>query len=269
MNTKKNVVAKEFLVALYHSPMNVIQFGTGKRQMVMIAGVSLTGLEGQGQSVADAFADFGKEFTVTLLERKKVLPVGWRVEDMAEDVYQVLTRLGVKNACVYGASQGGMIAMVLAARHPELVERLVLCSSQWQATEKMKENALRWKELAAKKDVVALNRFFFERVYSQQFLDSVRELLPQLEQQGSPEDCRRMEVLADACIAYQGIGDPGRITCPVMVFAGAEDAVIGVEGSEEIARQLGCPLVAFPGGSHAVYDENPDFKAQMLRFFVG
>lgn len=45
----------------------------------------------------------------------------YTLDDMADDALGVLTALGVARAHVVGASMGGMIAQILAARHPQRV----------------------------------------------------------------------------------------------------------------------------------------------------
>ena len=50
-------------------------------------------------------------------------------EQMADDTAALLARLGVAQADVIGFSNGGVVAMQLAIRHPRLVRRLILCSS--------------------------------------------------------------------------------------------------------------------------------------------
>ena len=44
----------------------------------------------------------------------------------ADDVKRLLDKLNISNARVLGTSMGGAVAMILAARHPALVQRLVL-----------------------------------------------------------------------------------------------------------------------------------------------
>jgi len=45
----------------------------------------------------------------------------YRLDDMAEDALGVLSALGVARAHVVGVSMGGMVAQILAARHPQRV----------------------------------------------------------------------------------------------------------------------------------------------------
>jgi pimeloyl-ACP methyl ester carboxylesterase len=50
-------------------------------------------------------------------------------EQMADDTAALLEQLQVRDADIIGFSNGGMVALQLAIRHPRLVRRLVLCSS--------------------------------------------------------------------------------------------------------------------------------------------
>jgi len=53
-------------------------------------------------------------------------------EQMADDTAALLQRLGVREADVLGYSNGGVVALQLALRHPGLVRRLVLASSYFE-----------------------------------------------------------------------------------------------------------------------------------------
>jgi pimeloyl-ACP methyl ester carboxylesterase len=50
-------------------------------------------------------------------------------EQMADDTAALLEQLGVHDADILGFSNGGTVALQIALRHPELVHRLIICSS--------------------------------------------------------------------------------------------------------------------------------------------
>ena len=47
-------------------------------------------------------------------------------DDMAEDVYQFITMLGIEKPVFYGFSDGGIIGLILASKHPELLSKLIV-----------------------------------------------------------------------------------------------------------------------------------------------
>lgn len=51
-------------------------------------------------------------------------PVPYRLDDMAEDTAGLIKALGFRQVHVLGASMGGIIAQILAAKYPHLVDRL-------------------------------------------------------------------------------------------------------------------------------------------------
>ncbi len=69
-------------------------------------------------------------FTVWMLTRRRGMPVGHTIADMADEVAEAIdAELGGWVDVVVGESYGGMIAQYLAANHPDRLGRLVLSSS--------------------------------------------------------------------------------------------------------------------------------------------
>lgn len=56
-------------------------------------------------------------------------PAAYRLPDMAKDAANLIQALGLRQTHVIGASMGGMIAQILAAQYPHLVDRLALIFS--------------------------------------------------------------------------------------------------------------------------------------------
>jgi pimeloyl-ACP methyl ester carboxylesterase len=82
--------------------------------------------------------------TVWRLTRRRDMPSGHTVADMADDVAQVIDEaFGGHVDAVAGLSLGGMIAQFLGARHPDAMGRVVLLSSAATATAATVESARR------------------------------------------------------------------------------------------------------------------------------
>ncbi len=71
---------------------------------------------------------------------KSVVPQGpYTMEQLADDVYELLTELGISQTHWMGLSMGGMIGQTLALKHPEVCASLVLADT----TSRRPENALK------------------------------------------------------------------------------------------------------------------------------
>ena len=257
---------REEKVSIDNTYINVIRFGRGDRNLVILPGISLVELEGIGKVIENAYQLFAEKYTVYLLERKKDLPEGYSTEEMAEDAYSVLTGLGVEKTSIYGVSHGGMMAIYIAGKHPDFVEKLVLCSTCMKNTEMMDSNFKCWYDLASKHDVQSLNRDFFKKIYSDSFLKENEKALKAAERFGNAENCERFKVLLKACKDFDATQVVKSIECPALVLGDENDRVTGAQGSRELAEALDCQIYMYTDFGHAVYDESPDIKNKVFEF---
>lgn len=61
--------------------------------------------------------------------RSPVPPGPYEISDFADDVIELLDRLEIATASYCGLSIGGMAGITLAARHPDRIDRLIVCCS--------------------------------------------------------------------------------------------------------------------------------------------
>jgi 3-oxoadipate enol-lactonase len=61
--------------------------------------------------------------------RSPLPPPPYEIADLADDVVELLDRLGIERTSYCGLSIGGMTGISLAARYPERIDRLVVCCS--------------------------------------------------------------------------------------------------------------------------------------------
>lgn len=255
-------------ILLGNSYMNVISFGSGSKNLAVLAGVSLTGLEGLGDALEEALGIFSKDFTVYVFDRLKVLPKGYSTEDMAEDVYKCLRELGVEHTYVYGTSHGGMMGQMLAIDHPDFVDKLVMCSTISRNKCSRYDTVDRWLAASQNHDVEKLNQLFLDDVYSQEYEESIKDMIPTLLKNGTAEDCDRFTILLEAVKNFDCYESLNKIKCPVYILCDKNDHVFGPEPSIELAERLKCQIYVYDKYSHAVYDEAPDIKERILEFLL-
>lgn len=255
----------ELQIEIENTCMNIIKFGKGRRNLAVIAGVSLCGMEGLGEQVENSLGFFANDFTVYVFDRKKVLPAGYTMEEMAEDIYFCLKKLSIEKTSVYGVSQGGMIGQILAAGHPDLVENLILCSTSAKV-EKDNRVFTEWKKASQKFDIVQLNELFLDFVYSDAFRESIREHIPSLLHQGTAGDCQRFAILIDSMLGFDFTDRLKKIKCPTLVICDKQDKIFDYRDGTYIADRTGGKVIVYDKYSHAVYDEASDLKEKIAEF---
>ena len=119
---------KEETVEIDNTTMDYVAFGKGTKPLVIIPGLSLNRVRGAGLSLAYMYRIFAKDYRVYVFDRKEVISETYTIKEIAKDTAYVMNEIGISKACVFGVSQGGMIAQYLAIDYPELVEKLVLGS---------------------------------------------------------------------------------------------------------------------------------------------
>ena len=248
--------------------MNVIKFGSGKKILTVIAGISLCGLEGLGNQIENNFRFLTSDFTVYIFDRKKVLPENYTMTDMAEDIFLCLNQLGIHKTSLYGISQGGMISMLFAIHHPELVEKLVLCSTSAKV-ENTNKAFSEWKKASDSENITALNQSFLDYVYSDSYKEAIKEFIPQLLEQGTMEDLKRFLILLKSMENFDIKNLLNSIKCPTLVICDMNDKIFNYKCSNEIAEKIGfqlCKTFLYNQYSHAVYDESPDVLKKVAEF---
>lgn len=249
--------------------MDWFSFGQGKRAFVMIPGVSVKSVMLSAEAVAEGYASFAEEYTVFLFDRKKNIQAGYSVSDMAEDTAEAMRTVGIAEADLFGASQGGMIVQMIAARYPELVRRMVLSSTYCRPSELSVNTFERWIALAQKSDAVALNRDVTEKVYCEQTRRAYASFFSSTEGDATQKEMTRFARVVAACLSFDSSAELSRVRAPALVIGSEGDRTLSCEGTTDLAARLGCDSYLYREFGHAVYDEAPDFKERMLNFFRG
>ena len=258
---------QELTLSVGGAPMDYIRFGSGKKNFVIVAGMSLCSIRGLGAAIADGYHIMTEDYTVYAFDHRRELPEGFTARDMAEDVAEALAQLGVSEADFMGFSLGGMVVQCLAMDHPSLVHAAVLCSTACTPNPTTRENFTLWIDAARTGDVKLVNYAFYRRIWTEATYAQYEAMLPAILGNGTPEQCHGFAVLANACLTFDRASELGKIRCPVLVIGSQGEKVFSGEASQFLAEKLGCECHLYEGLGHAVCDEAPDFKERILRFY--
>lgn len=208
-------------------------------------------LHGNGENMtvfAAQTEQFSKHFRVITIDSRghgESLAGGEKLSlyDMAEDVVSVMRAANIEKANILGFSDGGNVAMILAAKHPQLIDRLVLSGANCDPG----GLALRFSVQTRLAQVWAtiLSPFSNEARKRKEFLDlMVRE--PKLTKYNLES-----------------------ITAKTLITAGEND-MIRTSHTEYIHRSIkDSQLIRFPGGHFTPFEQPDAYNAAVLGFLTG
>jgi 3-oxoadipate enol-lactonase/4-carboxymuconolactone decarboxylase len=189
------------------------------------------------------------------------------IETLGDDLAGLLDALGIDSAHVVGLSLGGMTAQVLAVKHPQKVESLVL-----MATSAHLPPASAWEERArlvqaegmgAIVDTVMARWFTPDTVaVSPELVRPVRDRFTRIDPRG----------YAACCLAISRMDlreRIGAIGAPTLIIAGEDDPATPLEMMEDIHSRIpGARLFVVPEAAHLVAVEQPEMVNEQLRAFL-
>ncbi len=247
--------------------MRYFRFGSGEKVMVMLPGISIKSVMESADFVAGAYKMFSPKYTVYLFDRRTDIPETYTVDEMGEDTAAAMTALGLKDTYMVGVSQGGCMAQIIAADHPELVKKLVLESTVSRLSDDAVKTVGKWVEYARAGDKDALNLEFAESIYSDAFWDKYRDAILSMARLYTDDELARFVRLAEGMNGYTVYERLDSVHCPVLVMGGSDDRIFSQADLRETAEKLHGELYLFESYGHAFYDEADEAKQRILDFF--
>ena len=249
-----------------------MHFGEGNKNLVIIPGLSLTGVLPFAAAVEKQYEIFSKDFSVYLFDYRENPHQGIGVSDMMQDVAKAMKKLGLYDSCIFGASLGGMQTALLAANYPELAKKIVLGSTVCCLNSENSSVLENWISLAEQGKTEELCLSFGEKVYPKNYFEQNREAFSAMAKTASKQDISRFEALAKGAGNFDATDDLKRIKCPVLIIGDSSDEVFGSDSSPEIKEKFSenasCELFMYDGFGHAVYDMALDYAQKLYDFFI-
>jgi lipase len=194
----------------------------------------------------------------------------WSLGSHVGDLVDTLDALQLRPVDLVGHSFGGRLALELAARHPERVDRLVLLDpAVWVPPQIALERA----ELARADSAFAtVDEAIEARVAAnplgerEMIADDVRRQL----QLGDDGRWRPRYSRSAVVAAYGEMAKPpplDRVTAPTLVVRGADSEVVPVELAEIVLATLpSCTVETVPGGHIVMWEAFEETASAMLAF---
>ena len=208
--------------------------------------------------------------TIDLLGHGETECLGYvhSMEDNAEVVQAVLTKLRIRKATFVGHSMGGYVALAFAELFPENVRGLVLLNSTSNAdSEERKANRDRAIK-TVKKDYSSFIRLSIANLFSP---DNRERLIDEIEKvklealktplQGVVASLEGMKIRKDREVLLH------LTPYPKMLILGKNDPVLIYENALEQIEETTVKLVTFPDGHMSHIENREQLKTVLLDFF--
>lgn len=252
--------------------MDYCKFGSGDDILVILPGISIQSVMGSADAVAQAYQVLAEDYTIYLFDTRQELPASYSVYEAAEDDTAAIQALGLEKVSIFGASYGGMKAMLIAAQHPEMVEKVIVASTSVDLTGEEFQAVENWISLAKKGDTEGLYLAFGKALYPEELFEQSRQLLIDMAKTVTEEELSRFVIRAEGMRSFNMTDQIGQIQCPVLAIGDRQDHVLGGTATENIANYMSqkdnFQLYMYDGYGHAVYDLAPDFKDRMKDFLA-
>jgi len=170
----------------------------------------------------------------------------YNLEGMAEDVLEIMAALNIKKAHVVGASMGGMIAQILAAKHNKKVLSLTSIMSTTSSPKLSKSNIKimlklarrpsRFSREAAIRYNMKMNRLIGSPAYPTDEITLRQQATQSFERGYNPAGFKRQLV----AITASGDRSPliKKIKAPTLVIHGSDDPIIPLAGGLSTAQSI-------------------------------
>ncbi|MEV4348589.1 alpha/beta hydrolase [Actinoplanes sp. NPDC049596] len=179
----------------------------------------------------------------------------WTTAGFAEDAARVLNG---EPAFVYGTSMGGRVAQFLAARHPSLVEKLVLaCTSPGGRHAHERSNEIRRRLASSRRDT--LRELFYTDAWSGHshlFGDPTM----------TPDEARAHLRASNRHDAWDVLP---QIQAPTLILHGTDDLMVPAANAPLLADRIpNATLRIHEGGRHGFFDEFAPALTPLIETFL-
>ena len=203
-------------------------------------------------------------------------PDRWNLDTWVDDVAAFCDALELTRPAVLGTGLGGVVGLLLAARLPELVERLILVSVV--ARHVHTRSIAEFDRLGGPEAGEVAARYFADPTETN-FAEFMRICVPLYTRVPTPADTvARIEMNlalaahweATSARTFDVRDEAAQVTCPTLVLAGEDDPSATIAGVEELVEALPAASVTYEryrNVGHGVFRDRPE-AVEVVRAFL-
>ncbi len=206
--------------------------------------------------------------------RTKPQDVGITIPDVADDCVALVRHLGFSSVNLLGHSMGGFVALDLATRYPDYINKLILAGTA--ASNSARNDALfsdwaAWLESGMDPRVWFRNIFYW--IFSARFFENegtVNDAVQYAVDYPYPQSRVAFRNQVSAIAGYDCTDGLPRIAAETMVIAGSEDLLFPPQVCGGLAQAIpGATLCVIDNAAHSIHMEQPRaFAESVLQFLL-
>jgi pimeloyl-ACP methyl ester carboxylesterase len=227
----------------------------------------IAGLASDSQSWSTITGELSKRFMLIMPDNRGVgrtrpQDVETSIQLIADDCISLIRHLGLKSVSLLGHSMGGFVAMDIAIRCPEVVERLVLCGTAASSSKRNNSLLFNW---AASLDTGMDPHLFFRDIFSWLFTpaffddeDFVNVAIKFAVEYPYPQSAKAFLNQVRAIADFDCADNLSRISAKTLVIHGKEDLLFLPEEGARLAQAIpGARLSVIENAAHSIHIEQP------------
>ncbi|XP_074473511.1 valacyclovir hydrolase-like [Sebastes fasciatus] len=173
----------------------------------------------------------------------------------AKDGVDLMKALGFSKFSVMGWSAGGTVALIAAAKNPDLIKQLVVCGAKIQVFEKDNETTMEIRDasMARWKKIEPIMEIYGKEAFAKTWGGFLDGYLQYANRPGG-----------SICVELMPL-----ISCPTLIVHGEKDKMVSISETQVIHKLIkGSRLHLMPNGGHTLHDDYPDEFNKLVEDFL-
>ena len=186
------------------------------------------------------------------------------------DLKDLLDHLNLQKAHLIGISHGAYIALRLAVKAPDLVDRMVLCSIGKDSGAHVKLIIRSWLEILQRADLKTMAWATLPLVFGKRFLNHNHNILDKIVTAlAARNDKKALIAHFNAIANYAPIESFLKtIKCPTLVISGSDDPIVTPQDARQLATDCHGHHEIFQETGHSIPAEAPELFQQVILDFL-